>query len=126
MLIKYKEELDKFINIRHNCASRKLKKVSNTEENRGYTNICCIAISKFYSGRVMLKNKCLLFRNLCQLIMQNWEVWIRSCRCGYFRDRILLPGQPLIYKEITTNRATPVSFLSVISFENCLVINNLY
>ena len=45
---------------------------------------------------------------------------------GYFRDRILLPGQPLIYKEIATKRVTPVSFLSVISFENCLVNNNLY
>ena len=65
--------------------------ISRAEWNHGYANICCIAIPKF-----MLKNNSFYFLAIfanfpCKI--EKFE--LKSCRCGHFRDRVLLSGKPL-------------------------------
>ena len=72
--------------------------ISHTKESHGCPSICCITISNFScKEEYFSKNNSVYFLAICTNFPFKLRSWIRSCRCWYFRDRVLLSGNPLTY-----------------------------
>ena len=128
-----------FINIRHNCA---FQENSNTvcvnkfcvlepqtmkfltQKEPMITQIfAALPSPNFNSGKSYFKRITMFtFQQFVTTFRKKLRSFSKIFRYRYFRDRILLSGQPLLsYREIVAKRVTPISFLSLISLKTVIL-----
>ena len=131
--------MDMFINIRHNYAFQENSKTVFvnkfcvlelqamkflTQKEPMITQILAASPSpNFNSRKSYFKRRTMFtFQQFVTTFLKKLKSFSKICKCGYFRDRILLSGQPLLsYREIVAKRVTPISFLSLISLKTVIL-----